>query len=69
MAMVAGLLGVRIDKPGSYALGQELALPQARDVERAIALVRRAGLLAFALALLGVAFVGFGGVWGLDAAR
>jgi adenosylcobinamide-phosphate synthase len=69
MAMAAGLLGVRIDKPGSYVLGHELALPQPRDVERAIALVRRAGLLAFALALLGVAFVGLGGVWGLDAAR
>jgi adenosylcobinamide-phosphate synthase len=66
MAMTAGLLGVRIDKPDAYALGRELALPQPHDVARAIVLVRRAGLLAFALALLGVARVGLGGLWGLD---
>jgi adenosylcobinamide-phosphate synthase len=69
MAMAAGLLGVRIDKPGSYSLGQELEPPEPRDLERAITLVRRAGLMAFAVALLGVALVGLGGVWGLDAAR
>jgi adenosylcobinamide-phosphate synthase len=69
MAMAAGLLGVRLDKPDSYVLGKELGLPEPRDVALAIALVRRAGLLAFALALLGVGLLGLGGVWGIDAAR
>jgi adenosylcobinamide-phosphate synthase len=69
MAMTAGLLGVRLDKPSSYVLGRELLPPEPRDIERAIVLVRRAGLLAFTLALFGVARVGLGGLWGFDAGR
>jgi len=64
MAMAAGLLGVRIDKPASYTLGRELELPGPSDVARAIVLVRRAGLFACALALLGVTRLGLGGLWG-----
>lgn len=50
MAMAAGLLGVRLDKPGQYVLGAELAAPTRADLARGIALVRRAGLLAIAAA-------------------
>ena len=69
MAMTAGLLGVRIDKPASYALGPELDAPRPPDIARAMVLVRRAGLLSFALALLGVDLLGLGGLWGLDVGR
>lgn len=50
MAMAAGLLGLRLDKPGSYVLGESLATPERADLPRAVVLTRRAGLLAFALA-------------------
>lgn len=50
MAMAAGLLGVRLDKPDCYALGAELPQPLRADLRRALGLCRRAGLLAFALA-------------------
>jgi adenosylcobinamide-phosphate synthase len=54
MAMAAGLLGVRLDKPGHYVLGAELAAPAARDIERAIALCARAGQLALLAGALGL---------------
>jgi cobalamin biosynthesis protein CobD/CbiB len=50
MAMAAGLLGVRLDKPDSYVLGEALPTPVRADLPRAVTLSRRAGLLAFALA-------------------
>jgi adenosylcobinamide-phosphate synthase len=50
MAMAAGLLGVRLDKPGHYTLGAELPAPTRADLARGIVLVRRAGLLAIATA-------------------
>ena len=63
MAMASGLLGLRLDKPGAYVLGAEHAPPVARDIGRAITLVRAAGCLAFALAVSAVASVGLGGVY------
>lgn len=50
MAMAAGLLGVRLDKPGAYVLGAQLASPTAADLLRARVLCGRAGLVAIALA-------------------
>ena len=50
MAMAAGLLGLRLDKPESYVLGQGLATPTRADLPRALTLTRRAGVLALALA-------------------
>ena len=50
MAMAAGLLGVRLDKPGHYVLGPELPVPTRADLARGVALVRRAGLLPLAAA-------------------
>ncbi len=64
MAMAAGLLGLRLDKPGVYALGRELAAPCAGDIARAARLVRRAGLLSFACALACVARIGLRGLYG-----
>lgn len=54
MAMAAGLLGLRLDKPGAYALGAELPSPRLDDVARATTLVRRAAFVFVAAALLGV---------------
>lgn len=64
MAMAAGLLGLRLDKPGVYVLGRELAAPVAGDIARAIGLVQRAGLLSFACALACVARIGLRGLYG-----
>ena len=50
MAMAAGLLGLRLDKPASYVLGEGLALPARADLPRALSLSRRAGLLALVIA-------------------
>jgi adenosylcobinamide-phosphate synthase len=62
MAMAAGLLGVRLDKPGVYALGAELPLPARGDLTQAIELCRRAGQLAMVLA--GAALFARGGLLG-----
>lgn len=64
MAMAAGLLGVRLDKPGVYALGAELRAATPDDIPRAIDLCRRAGLLAWLGAAAGVYFFGLDGVYG-----
>lgn len=52
MAMAAGLLGVRLDKPACYVLGPELRQPGRLDLARSVVLCRRAGLLAFVFAAL-----------------
>jgi adenosylcobinamide-phosphate synthase len=64
MAMAAGLLGLRLDKPGVYVLGAEHAVPVASDIARAVRLVQRAGLLSFACALGCVARIGLRGLYG-----
>jgi adenosylcobinamide-phosphate synthase len=50
MAAAAGALGVTLDKPGAYRLG-EGALPGAADVDRAIVLFTRAVALLLAMVL------------------
>jgi len=52
MAMMAGLLGVRLDKPDVYVLGADLPAPMRQDLQFALDLTRRAGALALALAAL-----------------
>ncbi|HKP55438.1 MAG TPA: adenosylcobinamide-phosphate synthase CbiB [Polyangiales bacterium] len=64
MAMAAGLLGVRLDKPGHYVLGASLPAAEPSDISRAIVLCRRAGLLALAGAAVGVYFMGLDGFHG-----
>lgn len=64
MAMAAGLLGVRLDKPGQYALGAELPAAMPDDIPRAIRLCRRAGLLALGCAGLAVYRFGLDGAYG-----
>jgi adenosylcobinamide-phosphate synthase len=64
MAMAAGLLGVRLDKPGHYVLGSSLRAAEPADISRAVVLCRRAGLLALGAAALGVYFLGLDGVYG-----
>jgi adenosylcobinamide-phosphate synthase len=49
MAMAAGLLGVRLDKPETYVLGSALPAPTRPDLQRALILCRRTGLLALVL--------------------
>jgi adenosylcobinamide-phosphate synthase len=58
MAMAAGLLGVRLDKPGHYVLGEHLATATLADIERSIALCSRAGHLALLAAALGLCALG-----------
>ena len=36
MSAMAGLLGVRLEKPGHYVLGQELREPEPADIDRAV---------------------------------
>ena len=55
MAMAAGLLGRRLDKPGAYVLGASFEPPSLADIDRAARLVRLAGVLAFVLAVASVA--------------
>ncbi|MEF8842932.1 MAG: adenosylcobinamide-phosphate synthase CbiB [Haloarculaceae archaeon] len=50
MATLAALLDVRLEKPGVYVLNPGGVLPTEEAVERGVALVRRAGLLAYVLA-------------------
>jgi adenosylcobinamide-phosphate synthase len=50
MAMAAGLLGLRLDKPDSYVLGKGLPAPTRADLPRALTLTHRAGLLSLVLA-------------------
>lgn len=54
MAAAAGALEVRLEKPGAYILGEEFPPPGAREVRRALALLREASAVT-ALALLLVA--------------
>jgi len=56
MAMASGVLGLRLDKPGVYVLGEGFPAPTLADVPRAIALVATAGILFLAVATLGVAY-------------
>jgi len=48
MAAAAGALGVRLEKPGHYILGEELRSPEAVDIEQAARLVGAAVILLFA---------------------
>jgi adenosylcobinamide-phosphate synthase len=64
MATVAVVLGVRLRKPGAYDLREDRRPPDGRtasddlptraDAERGVAVVSRAGWLAFGLAGVGV---------------
>lgn len=50
MGTLATTLQVRLEKPETYVLNRDAALPTRAEAERGIAIVRRAGLLAYALA-------------------
>ncbi len=52
MATAAGALQVRLEKPDAYVLNELASLPTAEQARRGVALVGRAGLLAYALAAL-----------------
>jgi adenosylcobinamide-phosphate synthase len=56
MAAMAGLLGVRLTKPGHYALGDDLTPPGPETIGRAFKVVRKAAYLA--CFLTGAALVG-----------
>lgn len=51
MAAAAGSLGVSLRKPGGYHLNAEAREPYAKDVYRAIGLVRRAAVLTMVLSM------------------
>lgn len=52
MATAAGALQVRLEKPDAYVLNELASLPTAEQARRGVALVGRAGLLAYTLAAL-----------------
>ncbi|MFB6303779.1 MAG: CobD/CbiB family cobalamin biosynthesis protein, partial [Haloferacaceae archaeon] len=58
MATLAAAAGVRLKKPGHYALDGGPALPDAEAAARAVRTVDRAGVLAVGLAALGAALAG-----------
>lgn len=64
IAMTAGLLGVRLDKPGHYVLGETLRTPAPSDIPSAITLCKRAGLLALVATALAVYHFGLDGLYG-----
>lgn len=49
IAMIAGLLGLRLDKPGVYVIGSELSSPVTADIRQAVRLVGVAGVAAMVL--------------------
>lgn len=51
----AGALGVRLEKPGAYTLGEEFPLPEARDIGRALGLFWRGCAVAAAATLAAAA--------------
>ncbi len=53
MAAMAGALGVVLEKPGAYRLGDG-ALPVAADIERAVRMLRAAAVVSLALAVAAV---------------
>jgi adenosylcobinamide-phosphate synthase len=60
MAAVAGAVGVKLEKPGVYVLGQGLALPGAESIKRANRLVEGAALISIAcLSLVIYVFTNF----------
>lgn len=54
MAALAAVMGVRLAKPGAYTLDLGADLPTRADADRGVAVVSRAGWLAFGLAATGV---------------
>lgn len=51
MSAMAGLLGVRLEKPAHYSLGDGFPGPVPGDVRRAVAIVSRASVLGLGVAL------------------
>jgi cobalamin biosynthesis protein CobD/CbiB len=49
MAAMAGLLGVRLEKPGHYALGDDLQPLDGAMIRRSVRLLRWLGWLVFLL--------------------
>ncbi|MFB6303464.1 MAG: CobD/CbiB family cobalamin biosynthesis protein [Haloferacaceae archaeon] len=58
MATLASAVGVRLEKPGHYALDGGPSLPTAPAAERGVRVAGRAGALAFGLAALATAAAG-----------
>ncbi len=56
MSVMAGLLGVRLEKPGHYILGEGFRAPAPADIRRAVRLGQTAGWLLMA-GLVGLALV------------
>jgi cobalamin biosynthesis protein CobD/CbiB len=52
MAIMAGLLGVTLEKPGHYRLGRGMRSAMGEDVDRAWGIVRTAGTIMAMLALV-----------------
>lgn len=51
MSAMAGLLGIRLEKPGHYCLGREFRNPGSDDIGRAVSILNRTSVLALAVSL------------------
>ncbi|MYD95382.1 MAG: cobalamin biosynthesis protein CobD [Chloroflexi bacterium] len=51
MSAMAGLLGVRLEKPGHYCLGEGFRDPDPDDIRRAVSILNRTSLLAVVVVL------------------
>lgn len=51
MSAMAGLLGVRLEKPGHYSLGAQMREPEPADIGRAVTIVNRTAVLAVVVSL------------------
>ncbi len=51
MSVMAGLLGVCLEKPGHYRLGEGLRAPEPGDIGRAVRIVNRTAVLAVVVSL------------------
>lgn len=55
MGAMAGLLGVRLEKPGHYCLGEGLREPEAKDIGTSMALARQTAALGVVAVLVALA--------------
>ena len=57
MAMVAGALGCRLEKPGSYVLGREYPDPSPHNILQANRVILVATFLLVAVAVVAIAII------------
>jgi cobalamin biosynthesis protein CobD/CbiB len=60
MSAMAGLLGVKLTKPGQYVLGEGLREPEAKDIPRALGVLWCSTAIVFVLSGVLISVFEFG---------